>query len=112
MIRQKITSAVSPICQIFASDAKTHTAPYATYSLSEETLYDKNGPTAIRADVEILVVATNYDTAASIADQVIGAIGALRSEMLVKLQNREPYESTDAALFAVGLTYEITEEIQ
>ena len=111
MISEKIVAAVSPICPIYASDAKAHNTPYATYSISEETLYDKDGPTAIRADVDILIVSTNPDKADELADDAIAAVGALRSLMPVKLLGREPYESTDAALFAVNLTYEITEDI-
>ena len=111
MISETIVAAISPICPIYASDAETHTTPYATYSLSEETLYDKDGPMAVRAEVEILIVSTDFDVTDGIADQVVEAIGALRSRMPVKMLNREPYESTDAKLYAVGLTYQITEEV-
>ena len=111
MISEKVVAAVSPICCIYANDAETHTAPYATYSINEETIYDKDGPSAVRADVDLLIVATTFDKADDIADRVVSAIGSLRSQMPVKLLGREPYESTDAKLFAVGLSYQITEEV-
>lgn len=111
MISEKIVAAVSPICPIHESDAKTHETPYATYAITEETLYDKDGPMAVRADVDILIVSTNPDTANEIANRVTVAVGSLRAEMPLKLLGREPYESPDAALFAVDLTYQITEEI-
>lgn len=112
MISERIVSAINPICPIYASDAEVRTAPYATYNIEEETLYDKDGPWARRASVTILMIATSYDEADSIADDAIEAINALRSDMLISLGGREPYESTDAKLFAVELSYTITEEIE
>lgn len=111
MISDTLVSVVSPVVPLYASDAETHQTPYATYSIVEETLYDKDGPSAIRADVSLLIVATSYDRADTIADRVIEAVGELRAKMPVKLIGREPYESTDAKLYAVELSYQITEEI-
>lgn len=112
MISERIVAAVNGTVPIYADDAETHNTPYATYSIDEETLYDKDGPSATRADVDILIVASTFDAADGLADDVVGSIGLLRSEMLVKLMSRQPYESPEAKLYAVQLSYQITEEIE
>ena len=112
MISERIVAAVNGIVPIYADDAETHNTPYATYSIDEELLYDKDGPSATRADVDILIVASTFDAADGLADDVVGSIGLLRSEMLVKLMSRQPYESPEAKLYSVQLSYQITEEIE
>lgn len=111
MISEKIVAAIRPICPIYAEVADTTSVPYAAYSINERPLYDKDGPWARTADVTILIVSGSFDESDHLADAVEEALNALRPEMLVAMTSRDPYESTDAQLYAVELMYQFTEEI-
>ena len=110
-IRKKITAAIEPIVPIYADEADTDRAPYAVYTFDEEPVYDKDGICGWSADIQIAVCATSYDYASDLASSVIDAMEGLRNELGVQLDGRQPYESTDAKLNVVILSYTVREVI-
>lgn len=110
-IANQVVAAIRPICPIFADEAETNRAPYAVYTIDEEALYDKDGIYAFSADVEIALCATSFDAADRLAEAAIGAIEQLRGGLAVKLEGRQPYESSEAKLFVVQLSYILKEAV-
>jgi len=110
-IASKVVTAIKTICPIYADEAETNRAPYAVYTIDEEGIYDKDGICGIKADLQIAMCATSFDAADSLANEAIDAMENLRSSLGVKLDGRQPYESTDAKLYVVILNYTIREAL-
>lgn len=110
-IRKKITAAIEPIVPIYADEADTDRAPYAVYTFDEETVYDKGGICGWSADVEIAVCATSYDYASDLASSVVDALEGLRNDLGVHMNGRQPYESAEAKLNVVILSYTFRETV-
>lgn len=108
-IATRIVAAVSPICTVYADEAETRQAPYAVYTINEEGLYDMDGLCGWEATVELALCATSFDSADELADQAITAIEELRDTLGVKLTGRQPYESAEAKVYVVILSYTFKE---
>lgn len=112
-IAKKVVAAFRSdhICPIYADEAETRRTPYAVYTIDEEAVYDNDGICGWIADVEIALCASSFDGADALADAAIGAMEGLRGSLGVKLNGRQPYESTEGKLNVVILSYTLREAV-
>lgn len=113
-IAKKVVAAfrTGRICPIYADEAETRRTPYAVYTIDEEAVYDLDGIAGWVADVEIALCASSFDDADALADAAISAMEGLRGSIGVKLDGRQPYESTEGKLNVVILSYTMREAVQ
>lgn len=110
-IADKIVAAFKDICPIYADEAETDKAPYAVYTIDEEAVYDMDGICGWLATVTIAICATTFDSSDALADSAITAVEGLRGSLGIKLDGRQPYETSEAKLYVVLLNYTIREAI-
>ena len=110
-IARQLVQAIRPVCPVYVDEAETNRAPYAVYTLDEEAVLDMDGICGWDATVSIAVCATTFDGADTLADAVIAAVEGLRSTLGVKLDSRQPYETSEAKLYVVILSYTIKEAL-
>ncbi len=110
-VSERITTALSSICNLFYGVADTESYPFVVYSVESEPRYTKKGIYKYVCNVKFAICGKTFDEADQLSSQVDSAIKLLKANDLRVVEGSCIPGPDEANMWVVLREYTITQQV-